>query len=230
MSTQPTTPQPTGGLNGMMSGITAANLILIAVAMVIVVVAILYGVRQRRIRRDARLQEEERMADFDAAPPPPSPEPTPSIAGTGTPPPAPPAANPEPAEAIGDPNTHTPAPAAPPLAGSDLQIPATDAFEANPAAMAADAAPPVDAPEPPADSAGPLTQLKGLGPKAATRLNELGITRLAQLASLDEDAAERLDAQLGPFRGRLTRDRWVEQARFLAAGDRAGFEAVFGKL
>jgi predicted flap endonuclease-1-like 5' DNA nuclease len=72
--------------------------------------------------------------------------------------------------------------------------------------------------------------LKGLGPRAAARLAELGVTRLSQLAQLDEDAAERLDAELGPFRGRLTRDRWVEQARFLAAGDRAGFEAVFGKL
>jgi len=50
------------------------------------------------------------------------------------------------------------------------------------------------------------------------------------MAALDEDAATRLDAQLGPFSGRMTRDRWIEQARFLAAGDIAGFEAVFGKL
>jgi predicted flap endonuclease-1-like 5' DNA nuclease len=77
---------------------------------------------------------------------------------------------------------------------------------------------------------GPVTQLKGLGPKVAARLAELGITSVGQVAALDDDAAYALDAELGAFRGRLERDRWVEQARFLAAGDRAGFEAVFGRL
>lgn len=75
-----------------------------------------------------------------------------------------------------------------------------------------------------------VDQLKGLGPKVAARLAELGITTVGQIAALDDDDARRLDAELGPFRGRLERDRWVEQARFLAAGDTAGFEAVFGKL
>ena len=77
---------------------------------------------------------------------------------------------------------------------------------------------------------GPVTQLKGLGPKVATRLAELGITTVGQFAALSDDQAADLDAQLGTFRGRLERDRWIEQARFLAAGDRAGFEAVFGRL
>ena len=83
----------------------------------------------------------------------------------------------------------------------------------------------------PADAAGgPLSQLKGLGPKVAARLAELGVTTVGQVAALDHDSAEEIDAQLGPFRGRMERDRWIEQARFLAAGDRPGFEAVFGKL
>jgi len=77
---------------------------------------------------------------------------------------------------------------------------------------------------------GPVTQLKGLGPKVAARLAELGVTTVSQVAALDADQAADLDARLGPFTGRLHRDRWVEQARFLAAGDRVGFEAVFGKL
>lgn len=90
---------------------------------------------------------------------------------------------------------------------------------------------PAAAPADPNDPAnGPVTQLKGLGPKVAARLAELGITTVGQVAALDDDDARALDAQLGAFRGRLERDRWVEQARFLAAGDRAGFEAVFGKL
>lgn len=89
----------------------------------------------------------------------------------------------------------------------------------------------IDAPVPVADPAhGPVTQLKGLGPKVATRLGELGITQVGQLAALSDDDAHALDTQLGPFAGRLTRDRWIEQARFLATGDKAGFEAVFGRL
>ena len=64
----------------------------------------------------------------------------------------------------------------------------------------------------------------------AARLAEAGVTTVGQLAALDDDAAARLDVQLGSFTGRMGRDRWLEQARFLAAGDRAGFEAVFGKL
>jgi hypothetical protein len=28
----------------------------------------------------------------------------------------------------------------------------------------------------------------------------------------------------------MARDRWIEQAQLLAAGDRAGYEATFGKL
>ena len=39
-----------------------------------------------------------------------------------------------------------------------------------------------------------------------------------------------LDAQLGAFKGRPARDRWAEQARLLTAGDKAAYEAEFGKL
>ena len=100
------------------------------------------------------------------------------------------------------------------------------------AAAPAPASAPIAAPAPSTGGAadGPVTQLKGLGPKVAARLGELGIANVGQLAALDHDAAQRLDTQLGGFSGRLERDRWVEQARFLAAGDVKGFEAVFGRL
>ena len=75
-----------------------------------------------------------------------------------------------------------------------------------------------------------LTLLKGLGPKAATRLAELGVTHFAQIASWDEKDVEVMDAQMGSFKGRILRDRWVEQARLLAAGDTASFEQKFGNL
>ena len=85
---------------------------------------------------------------------------------------------------------------------------------------------------PPANgpAAAPVTMLKGLGPKVAARLAELGISTVGQIAALTDREAEALDVQLGNFTGRMTRDRWIEQARFLAAGDKAGFESVFGKL
>jgi predicted flap endonuclease-1-like 5' DNA nuclease len=95
----------------------------------------------------------------------------------------------------------------------------------RPVEPAAPAALPVEAGSP--DT---LTTLKGLGPKAAARLNELGITRYDQLAALSGDALATIDAQMGAFQGRIIRDRWVEQAGHLAAGDVAGFEAKFGKI
>ena len=75
-----------------------------------------------------------------------------------------------------------------------------------------------------------LQTLKGVGPKLASQLNEAGITRFDQLAGLSESELSMLDAKMGAFRGRLERDRVLEQARFLARGDRDGYEAIFGKL
>jgi predicted flap endonuclease-1-like 5' DNA nuclease len=75
-----------------------------------------------------------------------------------------------------------------------------------------------------------LRRLKGVGPKLAEMLNERGIIRYEQIARLTPDEVERLDAALGAFRGRLTRDRVVEQADYLARGDIDGFENRFGKL
>lgn len=75
-----------------------------------------------------------------------------------------------------------------------------------------------------------LTLLKGLGPKVAAMLVEQGIPDIATLAKLDPDRADAVAGQLGMFAPRMTKDRWVEQAQFLAAGNIAGFEARFGKL
>ena len=75
-----------------------------------------------------------------------------------------------------------------------------------------------------------LTLLKGLGPKAASVLDSLGVTTFEQIAAWDDGDVDAIDAQMGAFKGRIRRDRWVEQARLLAKGDEAGFEAQFGKL
>ena len=119
-------------------------------------------------------------------------------------------------------------PIAPPLAGLDERIAATPALNAAAAAEAADVAPPADAT--PVAPGLPLTTLKGLGPKAATRLAELGVPDVPALALLTATQAAAIDAELGPFQGRMTRDRWIEQAQLLARGETAEYEALFGKL
>lgn len=75
-----------------------------------------------------------------------------------------------------------------------------------------------------------LQLLKGVGPKLAAMLNARGIVRFEQIAKLSPGQVEALDNELGAFRGRLLRDQVVEQADYLARGDRDGFEARFGRL
>lgn len=75
-----------------------------------------------------------------------------------------------------------------------------------------------------------LRRIKGLGPKLVTTLHALGVTRYAQIAAWSDADLDDLDTKLGAFAGRPRRDSWVEQARLLAGGDTAGYEARFGKL
>ena len=75
-----------------------------------------------------------------------------------------------------------------------------------------------------------LTRIKGLGPKLATTLNGLGVTSFAQIAAWDEAEITRIDSQLGRFEGRIQRDDWVGQARFLAEGDETGFAGKYGNV
>jgi predicted flap endonuclease-1-like 5' DNA nuclease len=75
-----------------------------------------------------------------------------------------------------------------------------------------------------------LCMLKGVGPKFADALHGIGFVNFQQIAGLSPIEIERLDEQLGAFRGRLTRDRIVEQADYLARNDIDGFEQRFGKL
>lgn len=75
-----------------------------------------------------------------------------------------------------------------------------------------------------------LSLLKGVGPKFADALHAAGIHSFSQLAALSPVEVERLDGQLGAFRGRIARDRITEQADYLARNDRDGFEQRFGKL
>ena len=131
----------------------------------------------------------------------------------------------------------TTAPAAPPPPDApsplaDEPIVAAAPLDASPATLAVDLPPePAAEPEAPSTPAAiEITQLKGLGPKLAATLAELGFTRVDQIAALTPAEAENLDARLGAFKGRMARDRWIEQAKLLTAGDKTGYETEFGKL
>lgn len=88
---------------------------------------------------------------------------------------------------------------------------------------------PMPAPAPAPAAADDLTRIKGLGPKLAVLLGELGVTSYAQIAAWSDADVERIDAELGRFKGRITRDQWIEQAKLLAAGDEAAFTDKFGR-
>lgn len=75
-----------------------------------------------------------------------------------------------------------------------------------------------------------LRKIKGIGPKLDSLLNSLGITRYDQIAAWDAADIARVDAHLGTFQGRITRDDWIDQADYLARGDTAGFAAKYGNL
>jgi len=57
-----------------------------------------------------------------------------------------------------------------------------------------------------------LKQIKGIGPKIEASLNGLGIFHFDQIAGWSKANIDWVDGQLA-FKGRIRRERWVEQAR-----------------
>ncbi len=215
--------------------LTTIHFAIIAVLALFVIAGLLWGIKAKRSRvkasRDVIANAREAGVEPEPAPEPTADSPaTPPPAARETPPAPTPAPKPTPTPSQSQVQT-APAPL------SDEPI-AAASFDANPAAETvtptetpAPAPAPAPAPTPAVDhAAAPVTLLKGLGPKVATRLAELGVTTVGDMAALSETEAQNIDAQLGAFTGRMGRDRWIEQSRLLAAGDKPGFEAVFGKL
>lgn len=73
-----------------------------------------------------------------------------------------------------------------------------------------------------AGGADDLKQLKGVGPKLEATLNGLGFWHFDQIAAWGAAEIEWVDARL-KFKGRITRDNWVDQAKALAAGEETDF-------
>lgn len=92
------------------------------------------------------------------------------------------------------------------------------------------AAAPARTPAAPPSAADNLQLLKGVGPKMVALLGGLGVIRFEQIAAWTDADIARIDPQLGAFQGRIARDNIVDQAGYLARGDKVGFEAKYGAL
>ncbi|MCL4675820.1 MAG: NADH-quinone oxidoreductase subunit E, partial [Pararhodobacter sp.] len=71
---------------------------------------------------------------------------------------------------------------------------------------------------PRAGRADDLKRIKGIGPKLEALCNRLGFWHFDQIANWTDEEIAWVDANLEAFKGRVTRDNWVAQARDLAAG------------
>ena len=68
-----------------------------------------------------------------------------------------------------------------------------------------------------------LKMIKGVGPKLEGLLQSMGFYHFDQIANWSADEVAWVDANLQGFKGRVSRDNWVEQARLLAAGGETEF-------
>ncbi|MBE9635395.1 endonuclease [Salipiger mangrovisoli] len=82
---------------------------------------------------------------------------------------------------------------------------------------------PVALAQPRSGAADNLKEIKGVGPKLEQLLHELGIYHFDQIAGWNAAEVGWMDENLKGFRGRVSRDDWVGQARILAAGGETEF-------
>ena len=80
-----------------------------------------------------------------------------------------------------------------------------------------------------AGGADDLKRIKGIGPKMEKLCHKLGFFHFDQVASWTADEVAWVDANLEGFKGRVTRDNWVDQAKLLAAGGETAFSKKVDK-
>ncbi len=74
-----------------------------------------------------------------------------------------------------------------------------------------------------------LKMIKGVGPKLEQLLHKLGVYHFDQVASWRKKEVEWVDENLEGFKGRVSRDNWVRQAKVLAKGGQTEFSKRAGK-
>ncbi|WP_439141874.1 hypothetical protein [Planktotalea sp.] len=68
-----------------------------------------------------------------------------------------------------------------------------------------------------------LKQIKGIGPKMEKMCNALGFFHFDQIAAWTPAEEAWVNANLEGFKGRVSRDEWIAQAKLLAAGKETEF-------
>ena len=128
-------------------------------------------------------------------------------------------------------------PAAKPKAASKPKAAANPKATAKPKAAAKAAAPaattgagtrPAALSAARASGADDLKMIKGVGPKLEALLNRLGFYHFDQVASWTADEVAWVDQNLEGFKGRVSRDNWVAQAKTLASGGQTEFSKRVG--
>ena len=74
-----------------------------------------------------------------------------------------------------------------------------------------------------------LKQIKGVGPKLEAMCNDLGFYHFDQIANWTDEEVAWVDENLQGFKGRVSRDNWVEQAKTLASGGQTEFSSRVNK-
>jgi len=68
-----------------------------------------------------------------------------------------------------------------------------------------------------------LKRIKGIGPKLEKLCNTMGFFHFDQIAAWTPEEMAWVNANLEGFKGRATRDKWIEQAKLLASGAETEF-------
>ena len=71
-----------------------------------------------------------------------------------------------------------------------------------------------------------LKRIKGVGPKMEEMMNGMGYYHFDQVAAWSDQEVAWVDDNLEGFKGRVTRDRWVPQAKLLASGQRVSDDVL----
>ncbi len=125
-----------------------------------------------------------------------------------------------PAQSKGKPVSDGDAPEATPLATPEAKAPAPTPVQ-TPAAPVAVAARPAALQAARGGRADDLKLIHGIGPKLEAMCHALGFYHFDQIAGWTVAETAWVDDNLQGFRGRVTRDKWVAQAKVLAAGGTA---------
>ncbi len=80
-----------------------------------------------------------------------------------------------------------------------------------------------------ASGADDLKQIKGVGPKMETMLNKMGVYHFDQVSGWRAQEVKWVDENLEGFKGRVSRDEWVKQAKILAKGGKTEFSKKVAK-